>query len=57
MQEVGSIKVNFKYNLESDGQIQCLASIFKKSVKEQINWKGSSADLERFFEQVLLKVE
>ena len=57
MQEVGSIKVNFKYNLESDGQIQCLSSIFKKSVKEQINWKGNPADLERFFEQVLLKVE
>jgi WD40 repeat protein len=56
-QEKGSIKVNFKYSLGSDGQLQGLASIFINGNKEQISWKGKPSDLELFFKQVLWVVE
>jgi hypothetical protein len=56
-QEAGDIKVNFKYTQESDGQLNCIASIFKNGTKERLSWQGMPTELDAFFKQVMWVVE
>jgi hypothetical protein len=57
MQETGSVRVNFKYTQEPNGQINCIASIFKNDSKERLSWNGKPSEIEMFFKQVVWVVE
>jgi hypothetical protein len=57
LQETGSVRVNFKYTQESNGQINCIASIFKNDTKERLSWNGKPSEIESFFKQVVWVVE